>query len=245
MMSSRRPRLGWVPPAEALAALRRRPVNYELAEVRRPEWNFDEHRHTIGWEPPGPATDRGTWAVARDLVRDYEFTPPGLVRAVYDPRTPLLGRELLLEGRFSALRFQMGVRITSLILSGDQEHDVFGWSYRTLDGHLERGEVVYQVVKHRSSGRVEFTATSHSQVDPRLGPVLRLGWFVFGRRTQLRFYREIQRRMGVLVRQRLTAAADVRRPDGLAFVPSGAPRHPLDRFALYRYDPARSRLHAS
>ena len=239
---------GWVPPAEALAALRHRPVNYDLAEVRRPEWHFDEHRYTIGWEPPGPAVERGPWAMARALVRDYEFTPPGLVRAVYDPRVPLLGRELLLEGRFSALRFQMGVRITSLILSGDHQRDVYGWSYRTLDGHLERGEVVYQVIKHRATGKVEFTASSHSQVDPQLGPVLRLGWLLFGRRTQLRFYREIQRRIDGLVRQRLTTDARPRpepRSDGLTAVPYGAPRHPLDRFALYRYDPARSRLHAS
>jgi len=240
MMSSRWPRPGRADPAAALAALRGRAVNYDRAEVRRPQWNFDVHRCVIGVEPPGPAEVDGPWAAARDLVRDYEFTPPGLVRAVYDPRVPLLGRELLLEGRFSALRFQMGVRITSLILSADPGLDVFGWGYQTLDGHLERGEVVYRVVKHRESGRVEFSATSHSQADPMLGPVLRLGWSLFGRRTQLRFYREIQRRLRGLVEQRLTGTRE-----GLATVPSGAGPHPLDRFALHSYDPARSRLHAS
>ncbi|MFC4857337.1 DUF1990 family protein [Actinophytocola glycyrrhizae] len=238
------------PPA-ALAALRGREVNYDRAEVRRPEWNLDEHRCTLGVEPPGPASVGGPWAVACDLLRDYEFTPPAIVRAVYDPTVPLLGREMLLEGRFSALRFEMGVRITSLILSGDPEHDVFGWGYETLAGHLERGEVVYRVIKHRPSGRVEFCATSHSQVDPRLGPVLRLGWLLFGRRTQLRFYGEIQRRLRDLVRQRLDATGTTppRRPveghDGLVAVPSGVDPHPLDRFALYRHDPARSRLRAS
>ncbi|MBB4683312.1 DUF1990 family protein [Amycolatopsis jiangsuensis] len=240
------PRLGPADPGAALAALRGRAVNYDPAEVRRPGWNIDVHRCFIADEPPGPAVPGGPWSIARALVRDYEFTPPGLVRAVYDPAVPLLGRELLLEGRFSALRFQMGVRITSLHLGADEEHDVFGWGYQTLDGHLERGEVVYRVIKHRATGRVEFRASSHSQADPRLGSVLRLGWLVFGRRTQLRFYRDIQRRLRGLVRQRLRPAAAVTRAarvgEGLASVPSGAGPSPWDRFALYSYDPARSRL---
>ncbi|MCT2587758.1 DUF1990 domain-containing protein [Actinophytocola gossypii] len=245
MVSHRRLRIGRADPAPALAALRGRAVNYDRAEVRRPAWNLDEHRCVLGLEPPGPAVPGGLWSVACELVRDYEFTPPGLVRAVYDPRVPLLGRELLLEGRFSALRFQMGVRITSLVDADDPARDVFGWGYETLDGHLERGEVVYRVVKHRDSGHVEFTATSHSQVDPRLGPVLRLGWALFGRRTQLRFYREIQGRMRGLVRERAVRPPSAGATDGLVTVPAGVEPHPLDRFALYSYDPARSRLHAS
>lgn len=237
------PRVGRGEPERELAALRGRAVNYDRREVRRPEWNFDAHRSTIAIEPPGPAIHAGPWVVASELLRDYEFTPPELVRGVYDPNVPLLGRDLLLEGRFSALRFQMGVRITSVIVCGDAEHDVFGWGYQTLEGHLERGEIVYRIVKHRDSGRVEFQATSHSQSEPELGPVIRLGWSLFGRRTQLRFYREIQRRLPRLVEEGRTRGPATR--GSLAHVPSGVPPHPLDRVALYSYDPARSRLATS
>ena len=59
--------------------------------------------------------------------------------------------------------------------------------YETLEHHLERGKVTYEVIKHQDSRLVEFVA-SDSQRSPALGPILRLGWLLFGRHTQLRFY---------------------------------------------------------
>lgn len=243
-------RFGAADPLTALSALQDRGVNYDRAEVRRPEWEFDVHRAAIADEAPGAPVLGGPWEVACELVRDYEFTPPGLVRGVYDRGTPLLGRDLLLEGRFAGLRFVMGVRITSLVEESDGEQDVWGWGYETLQGHLERGEIVYRVIKHRDTGRVEFTTSSYSQADPQLDPVLAAGWALFGRRTQLRFYREIGQRMRWLVRERLargTAGAVTLRgktiaSDDVARVPTFARPHPLDRVALYSYDPVRSRL---
>jgi hypothetical protein len=92
----------------ALAELRNREINYDPGEVRPPHWNFDVHRSVVGRERPGPPEPHAVWETARDLVRDYEFTPPELIRAVYHRLDPLLGRNLLLEGRFFALRFYMG-----------------------------------------------------------------------------------------------------------------------------------------
>lgn len=84
----------------------------------------------------------------------------------------------------------MGVRITDVVdterAAGAER--VWGWSYDTLQGHLERGRMTYEVVKHRNTGRVEFVLYGRSQ-PAELGRVLRLGWTAFGRRTQLRFYR--------------------------------------------------------
>lgn len=230
--------------AKALAALRNRERNYDPAEVRRPDWNFDAHRAAVADEPPGPPTRGGPWEVACELVRDYEFTPPELVRAVYDRDTPLLGRNVLLEARFAILRFWMGVRITSVVEESDETHDVWGWGYETLQGHLERGEVVYRVIKHRNTGRVEFTASSVSQADPELGPILRTGWALFGRHAQLRFYRKIGRRISRLVGKPPRRGPGKTTPadPGVARVPSGARRHLLDRLALHVYEPVRSRL---
>jgi hypothetical protein len=238
-------RIGSADPGSVLAGLRGRGLNYDRDEVRRPEWNLDVHRAVIGDERPGPPEHGGLWEAACALVRDYEFTPPELLRAVYDRTVPLLGREMLLEGRFALLRFMMPVRITSVIEESDATSDTYGWGYETLQGHMERGEVDYRVIKHRGSGLVEFTATSHSQSDPQLGPVLRTGWALFGRREQLRFYREICRRLPRLVQQRLTSPTG---PDGgarLTHVPTGAAPAVIDRIALYSYDPARSRLPAA
>lgn len=238
--------LGGIDYVAALDELRERPINYDPDEVSRPDWNFDVHRQPLGRERPGPPEPGGVWEAACGLVRDYEFTPPELIRAVYHRRAPLLGRDMLLEGRFLALRFYMGVRVTEVVdETRDGRERVWGWAYRTLAHHLERGQVTYEVLKDLEDGRVEFVALCHSQRSPSLGPVLRLGWLLFGRRTQLRFYRRCGQRMTELVGE-ATEGVPVRAAErkpleaaDLVLVPSAAAPHPLDRFALRRRDPAR------
>jgi uncharacterized protein (UPF0548 family) len=237
--------LGNIDYVTALAGLRNRGINYDPGEVRPPEWNFDVHRSVIGSEQPGPPVPHAVWETARDLVRDYEFTPPELIRAVYHRRDPLLGRTLLLEGRFFGLRFYMGVRITVLLdETRNHQQRVWGWAYETLEHHLERGKVTYEVVKHLDSGQVEFVASCQSQRSPGLGPILRLGWLLFGRRTQLRFYRRCGQRLRELVRASLSGTPvtkTVRSPltiDDLVLVPSGVQPHPLDRFTIRQHNPA-------
>ncbi|MGH3593701.1 MAG: DUF1990 family protein, partial [Pseudonocardiaceae bacterium] len=63
--------LGEINYAAALEDLRDRPVNYDPAEVRPPEWRFDVHRHPIGRERPGSPEPNGAWELACALVRDY------------------------------------------------------------------------------------------------------------------------------------------------------------------------------
>ncbi|MGB8961088.1 MAG: DUF1990 family protein [Pseudonocardiaceae bacterium] len=237
--------LGNIDYVAALAELRDREINYDPSEVRPPHWNFDVHRSLVGRERPGPPEPGGVWETARNLVRDYEFTPPELIRAVYHRREPLLGRNLLLEGRFSALRFYMGVRITALVdETRHHQERVWGWAYQTLEHHLERGKVTYELVKHLDSGRVEFVASCHSQRSPELGLILRLGWLVFGRRTQLRFYRRCGQRLHELVGAALAGAPAAvagrsrLQIEDLVLVPSGVEPHPLDRFTIRQHNPA-------
>lgn len=220
-----------------LQDLRLRDVNYSAAEVDDRNWNFDTHRTTLPPEEPGPPEPAGSWATAAALIRDYEFSVPQVVRAVYDPAEPLLNRTMLLEGRFSALRLHLGVRITEVIDETRPDgRRAWGWSYDTLRGHLERGRLTYEVVKHQNSGYVEFVITAYSQPAPTLGPALRLGWAVFGRRRQLMFYRGCGRRVQQLVRTR-RGRQQPPRSGRLVLAPSDAHLHPLDRLALHRTDP--------
>lgn len=224
-----------------LASLRHRQINYTMDEVRRPDWNFDLHRHRLGVEAPGPPVHGGLWHRACCLVRDYEFTPPEILRAGYLRHTPVLGRDLLLEGRFLILRFLMGVRITELVDRVVDGRQVWGWSYETLQGHLERGRVDYEVVKDLGSGAVDFVARSYSQLNPQVGPILRLGWALFGRRTQLRFYRRVGERLEALAHSGPIGAERSEVPDepgGVVRVPSGVRSRWWDRFALVLPDPA-------
>jgi uncharacterized protein DUF1990 len=237
--------LGNIDYAAALEGLRGRPVNYDPAEVRPPQWRFDVHRHPIARERTGPPEPGGPWELACALVRDYEFTPPELIRAVYHRRDPLLGRDLLLEARFYGLRFYLGVRITEITDELRASERVWGWSYQSLQRHFERGKVNYTVVKHLGTGQVEFIAYCHSQLDPTLGSIMRLGWLLFGRRTQLRFYRRCGEQLQRLVQASLTGDRDAparQEPleiNDLVLVPTGAEPHLLERFTIRRPDPAR------
>ncbi|RRO19332.1 DUF1990 family protein [Saccharopolyspora rhizosphaerae] len=229
MSGSRSGLLVGVDHVAALDDLTWRKVNYAAEEVREPHWNFDTHRRFLGVERPGPPEPGRIWETACRLVRDYEFAVPSRIRAIYRCGSPLLGRDLLLEGRFSGMRFHMGVRITEVVDESSPQR-VWGWAYETLEGHLERGKMSYLVVKHPGSGRVEFVVSGCSQRSPGLGPVVELGWALFGRPTQLRFYGHCGVRLERLVRESLAGRppGPPRVSDGVALAPSDGVPHRFD-----------------
>lgn len=217
-------------------------VNYSVDEVRRPAWNIDVHRTALPPERPGPPEPGGSWEQACRLVRDYEFSPPEIVRALYDPAAPLLGRDMLLEARFHGMHFYCGVRVTAVVdETRDGTERVWGWAYETLEGHLERGRVAYEVVKRQDTGEVLFLVSCHSQGAPTLDRITRLGWRLFGRRTQLRFYRRCAARLGLFVQSALRGLDPLpgRAPavGRLVCAPSDARTHRLDALAIHRLAP--------
>lgn len=232
--------------AGALAELRNRPVNYAEADAPNAAehrgWHVDTTRAVLGQEPPGSPVKGGAWEIACRLVRAYEFADPDVIRAVYRPSDELLGRDMLLEGRFGLLRFVMGVRITSVLDEIRDCERVWGWGYQTLEGHLEQGKLTYLVVKHMPSGNVELRIEAYSRRAPIPNPIVRLGFRVFGRRIQLRFYREVGRRLrdstqaalqGAPLPEPTTTAA------GLVIAPSGMRSHPLERITNHVHHPGR------
>jgi uncharacterized protein (UPF0548 family) len=168
-------------------------------------WHVDDYAQRLPPEPPGPPVPGGSFEVAQRLLRDYELADPAIVRAVYAEDGPLERRDMLLEGRFWGLRFHLGVRVGGLVdeelVSGGRPVRRWGWSYRTLQGHLEMGQVDYEVRKWLDSGQVEFRIHAVSRPAHIPNPVVRLGFRVFGRRVQRRFARHACLRMA-----RLTAA---------------------------------------
>lgn len=229
--------------AAALDGLRDLGINYDPA--RAPEdgraeghWHVDSAATLIGREAPGPPEPGGPWETGCRLVSQYEFADARILRAVYRDGQDLLGRNMLLEGRFYGLRFYLGVRVTGVIEetrdTGHGREQVWGWCYQTLRGHLEQGRLSYEVIKNVGTGEVRFRITGYSREAPIPNPVIRWGFRLFGRLTQERFYRNIQRRMRRLTRdaQRgLPLPAPARRADGIVLAPSGVRSHPLERLA--------------
>ena len=116
---------------------------------------------------------------------------------------------MLLQIRFLRVRFAVGVRVSEVyederVADGSRAH-VTGWAYQTLDGHFEQGEMHYQVWKWIDSGDVEFRLHAVSKVADTGPWLLRTGFRLLGRTNQLRFYRQICRRVRRLTEATLEA----------------------------------------
>jgi uncharacterized protein (UPF0548 family) len=212
-------------PRVELARLRTKDLNFRPEEggpsVPGNGWRIDRYSRSLPAEAPGQPEPRGAWEIARDLSEAYEFVDPTLVRAFYDPREPLLGRNILLEVHFWGLRIYAGVRVAGVDDAirevGGRHARVCVWNYRTLEDHFEAGQIDYEVWKWLDSGEVEFRIDAFSRPARIDQPVVRFGFKVFGRNTQVRFARRACDRMAAL-----TEAAQ-RDPSGVRPAPIVAP----------------------
>jgi uncharacterized protein (UPF0548 family) len=192
-----------------VAALAERRVNFDYTKVEdyasEPGWRLDDMVEALPHERPGSPAEGESWQVAREVMDSYQLADPAVVTASYDRDLPLSGRDMLLRIRFAGLRLRVGVRIGEVYEETREVDDravrVFGWSYSTLEGHFEEGRMHYELWKWQDSGDVEFHLKAISR-PARQGPLLlRTGFRLFGRRNQLRFYRQVCRRI-----KRLTEA---------------------------------------
>ena len=225
------------PLADTVAALRDLPVNYAEAEappVVTAGWHVDRCVLDLGREEPGEPEPGGLLETAGALVNHYEFSDPSILRAAFRYPGDLVGRDMLLEGRFLVLRFLLGVRITAQhdeVRTGPHGPErVIGWSYQTLRGHLEQGRLTYELAKELETGRVEFRILAYSRRAPIRNPVLRLGFRLFGRHTQLRFYRQALARLRTLLQA--PPSPPQPGPDGLVRAPSGVEARRFEAFTL-------------
>lgn len=166
-------------------------LNFDAHQPLTPErgWHVDALSQRLPREPPGDPVPGGSWQIARRLVEDYAVADPAIVRAVWDAGRPLLGRDMLLELRlFRVLRVHAAVRVTRVWDESRPDARVFGFEYATLPGHVEMGRMDYEVYKWRHDGTVEFRLHAHSRASQEGSPWGRLGFRLFGRRQQVRFY---------------------------------------------------------
>jgi uncharacterized protein (UPF0548 family) len=203
----------------------------ELPAVTRDAWHVDAYRRSLRREPPGEPVRHGPFETAKLLLCDYEFADPTRIRAYYRADTPLEDRDMLLEIRYLGLRVRVGVRIGAVFdelrETAGRSARVWGWAYRTLEGHLERGQMDYQVWKWLDTGEVECRIHAVSQVAEIRNPILNLGFRLVGRREQLKFARRCAERMERLVNSRLAGGQAEPRPTdatGILGSPTSVPR---------------------
>lgn len=201
----------WEQYKEQLEALRGRKLNFDLE--RRAEfttangWHIDDHRTELPPEPPGPPLPDGSWAAAKRMLIAYRFPDPQIITGIFVPDQPLQERVMLLRGRAFWMTFFFGVRVGGIIderregEGGPQQ--VWGFNYQTLEGHLERGQMDFTVIKFLTTGQVAFRINAFSSAAEIRNPIIRLGFRLFGRRVQLRFVKRSLKRMRRLVEEEL------------------------------------------
>ncbi len=196
-----------------LAELARTPVNYDpqTLDLDHPPhgWHLDDRCQPLPSEPPGDPVPGGSWEVARRLIGGYEFADPSLVRAHYDRDTPLEGRTMLLELRaLNLVSVHVGVRVVHVydeVRRRDaRDARVSGWAYRTLDGHVEMGQMDWQVWKWHDTGEVQFRVHAVSRPAAIRNPFIRLGFRLLREHERGVFLNSTDTRMRSLTELALT-----------------------------------------
>jgi uncharacterized protein (UPF0548 family) len=76
---------------------------------------------------------------------------------------------------------------------------VWGYGYRTLEGHFEKGQINFSVHKNLTTGAVHFRIQAMSQPGHIRNPFYWVGFKLFGRGLQRRFAHQSLARMRQLV----------------------------------------------
>ncbi len=179
-------------------------------------WRFDEYSVELPPEPTGAPVEGGSWRVAREVIRNYEFPDPELVTGIFIPDDPLDQRIMILRARFLFFTFFFGTRISRVIdevrQQDGQDIHVWGYSYQTLEEHFEMGEITFEVWKYAESGQVEFRIHAYSKIAHIPNPLYRIGFRLFGRYLQKRFAGSAMQRMVQFVEERTGYDSDGEEP---------------------------------
>lgn len=205
------------PPAvrRRLSEVSRRPLNFDLGDLEHPGpgWEVTDLSQELPAEPPGMPIEHGSWEIARRLMRGYAFADPSIVRAYYDPALPLPQRTMLLKLQALGLvHLFVGVRVGDVYehirpVRGRQVR-IWGWNYRTLEGHVEMGQMDWEVWKWLETGEVEFRVHAISRPAPISNPIVRIGFHVLRGHERAVFLNSTRARMRTLVEAALEQGAD-------------------------------------
>ncbi len=189
-----------------------RPINYDISKrheyTQQNGWNIDEYNAPLPNEAPGAPMPDNAFALAQDVLRNYEFPPPSLITGIFVAETPLGERVMLLRAQFLYIfRFFFGVRISRVIDEVRQTDQgdlhVWGYSYQTLEGHWEMGEITFEIQKLAETGTLNFHIEAYSKSGRIPNPLYRFGFWLFGRHLQVYFAKQSLRRMQRFVGERL------------------------------------------
>ena len=188
--------LNWETYQEQIQRLASLDYNYDdkvyHASKDKQGWHVDRYQASLASEPKGMPITNGPFEVAKNAIQLYQFPDPRLIRAVFNPESDLPGRNMLLLANFMGFHFTFGVRVTAVVdeLRKNEKGEaikVWGYSYRTLKGHFEIGEIRFEVSKNIETGEVFFDINAYSKPDRIPNFFYRTGFQLFSRPLQKYF----------------------------------------------------------
>ena len=207
-----------------IAAYTNAEVNYDFARqseyTSATGWRLDDYATDLPAEAPGPPEAVGSFAAAQDVLRRYAFPPPDLITGYFDPAVPLDKRIMLLRAHFLVFNFYFGVRVSEVTDEAARTtpagpERVWGYGYRTLQGHFEKGQIDFTIHKNLNTGAVQFRIHAVSQPGQIRNLFYWVGFKLFGRILQRKFASESLRRMRELVAASLSGAGLPSKPAGV------------------------------
>ena len=114
------------------------------------------------------------------------------------------------------MHLYVGVRVCSVYdevrhIDGREVH-VWGWAYRTLQGHVEMGQMDWEVWKWTDTGAVQFRVHSVSRTASIPNPIVRLGFHLVKGRERKTFLDSTRERMRTFVKLALQQGGDAAAP---------------------------------
>jgi uncharacterized membrane protein/uncharacterized protein (UPF0548 family) len=167
-------------------------------------WSQVHSEGVLGHEPAGPPQPDGIFERARKVLDTFDFSDPRIVRWHFSADEPLPGRTVLLELKSlnQKLRYLCAGRVGGTRLEHGEKCSIYGFSFETLQGHIECGREWFLLKKDHESGEVRF----HIEASWRPGEFpnwwSRLGFTLVGRRYQRAWHRLTHVRLRELTRRR-------------------------------------------
>lgn len=139
-------------------------------------YNIDHNRVCIGHG--GDAFER-----ARQALFEWKMFDLGWVQLIHPPGLPIPGQTVLILARTLGLYSLSASRVLTMIDSDDEEIRRSGFSYGTLQYHIEKGEERFTVEHHQEDNSVWYDILAFSR--PK-HPLARLA-YPLSRAAQRRF----------------------------------------------------------
>jgi uncharacterized protein (UPF0548 family) len=146
------------------AAWESRPFSPGSLDGPRTTDNHDRHTMLMGIEPAGPPVADGPYRRVARAILEYRIFPPRLAERVVK-RTPLQVGDVvgLCYPLILGVRMFFASRVIDVFDGPTEQGWRSGFTYRTLEGHVEIGEEIFAVEKNARTGEVTASLTAWSR----------------------------------------------------------------------------------